>query len=377
MSNSTISPNMNLVVPTVGTEPSPTWASDLNASLSIIDSHNHSSGQGVPIQPNGMNINADLSFASNNATALRTARFTPQVSPLTSSSPDVGCLYVSGNEIYYNDVSGGHQVQITSAGSVNAGAGSISGLPSGTASATFSAGTFVWQSATNIAANMDFQSAVFRNSAASSFGLTLQAPSLSSNLTQTLPTTPVSQSFMAIDSSGNMSAFAGVSAGITGSMIAAATITQTNMAANSIGTSQIIALNVTKPKLAALGQSVSADCGSFNAPGSATQITNFSISLTTTGRPVWVGFISSNGATPADITVTGGTLIVTLLRDAVNIAPYRLISAAQNAVPASCINFVDVGASAATHTYSATAQFIAGAGGNGAVENCKLVAYEL
>ena len=61
---------MGLIVPGIGTEPSPTWASDLNASLSSIDSHNHSFGQGVQITPDGLNINSNLTFQNNSATGL-------------------------------------------------------------------------------------------------------------------------------------------------------------------------------------------------------------------------------------------------------------------------------------------------------------------
>lgn len=225
----TISPNMNLPVPIPGITPGPSWAADINASFIQIDSHNHSFGQGVQIQPNGININADLSFNSNNATALRTARFTAQGTPITSAPPDIGALYVSGNELYYNDVSGGNQVKITTNGSVNSGAGSITGLPSGTASASFSAGTFIWQSATNTAANMDARNYILRNSTANSKGLTLSPPpAMASNISETLPQIPGSTSFMVMDSSGNMSTPTVYP--LTSAGIASATITSANLA---------------------------------------------------------------------------------------------------------------------------------------------------
>lgn len=235
-----ISPNMGLPIPIPGVTPGPSWASSIDASLLQIDSHNHSSGQGVQIQPNGININSELSFNTNNAVSLLTTRFTPQTSTITSASPNVGALYVVGNELYYNDVTGGNQVQITMNGTVNSGAGSISGLPSGTASASFAGGTFTWQSATNTAANMDAGSYIFRNSTPSSFGLTLQAPILSSNYSLTLPTIPGATSFMTMTSAGNMLTTIPIAAGIT----------QSNLANNSVGTAQIIDANVTAAKLA-------------------------------------------------------------------------------------------------------------------------------
>lgn len=49
MANTTTSPNMGMPVPVVGTDPGPDWANNINACLSIIDSHNHSTGQGAPV----------------------------------------------------------------------------------------------------------------------------------------------------------------------------------------------------------------------------------------------------------------------------------------------------------------------------------------
>lgn len=204
---STLSPNMNLIISTVGVDSGLLWEQNLNASQTIIDGHNHSSGQGVAIQPNGLNINSDLSFGSQNAVDMRAVRFTSQVSPIVNSGAEVGEIYVSGNELYYNDVSGGNQVQITNNGSVNAGSGSISGLPSGTASASFSAGTFVWQSATSTAANMDAGSYIFRNSSVSSFGMTLQPPAaMGSNTVVTLPAIPGSTKLLQMSSGGAITA---------------------------------------------------------------------------------------------------------------------------------------------------------------------------
>ena len=60
-----VSPNMNLIIPTVGLEAGPAYATDVNNSLTLIDSHNHSAGSGVPITPSGLNINSSLPMAGN------------------------------------------------------------------------------------------------------------------------------------------------------------------------------------------------------------------------------------------------------------------------------------------------------------------------
>lgn len=205
---STISPNMGLVIPGVGTELSPTWASDLNASLGSIDQHNHTFGQGVPIPPAGLDINSDLTMQGNNLTNVNTVRFTSLGSDLPGTAPNLGCLYVAGNELVYNDESG-NIVPITKTGSVNAGAGSITGLPFGTASASYVAAnqTFVWQSATNTPANLDAASVTLRNLTANSFGLTINPPSslgADYSLTEPPPNTTGGTVFLTYDASNNM-----------------------------------------------------------------------------------------------------------------------------------------------------------------------------
>jgi len=205
----TYTPNMNLTLPGVGTEYGPAWATEINGDLSVLDSHNHNPGSGVQITPTGLNINIDLSFAQNNAINLRSSRYVAQSGVLTGAS-DLNCSYSVGSngELYWNDAVG-HRVQITNSGNVNAGAGSITGLPSGTASVAFNSvsQTYVFQSATSTAAILDARSIIIRNGTSGSYGITLQAPTLSSNYSITLPTLPASvNSFMTINSAGIITA---------------------------------------------------------------------------------------------------------------------------------------------------------------------------
>lgn len=341
---------MNLVIPGVGTEVGPTWALDLNSSLSIIDEHNHSIGQGVQIQPNGLNINSDLPFNSNNATLLRSTRFTPQSAALNLGT-DLGCVYVVNNELYYNDVTGGHQIAITNNGSVNAGAGSIGGLPSGTASATFSAGTFVWQSATATAANMDAGSYVFRNSTANSKGLTLSPPSaMAANYGVTLPALPASQSFMTIDTSGNMSGYASINQGIQ------------------------------RTNLVSVGQQISASTGNAFTTSSVVPVpvTNLSVSITTTGRPVMVFCqgVVSGGVAPRFSNGSGGTNAFWYLftNGTGTLLAETLIVGADILMPSS-IMYLDTPA-AGTHNYTVYCSVSSGATTASTI-NVVLVAYEL
>ena len=219
--NTITSPNMNLPVPITGVDSGPDYANNIGACFLTVDGHNHTAGSGVQISPAGLNINSDLTFQGNNATNLRTTRFTPQLSAIPNSGSDVGELYVVGNELYYNDVTGGHQIAITSNGSVTGASGTITGLPSGTAGAAYNSvsGTFVFTSASNTAANLDCESVLLRNSTASSKALTLNPPaSMSANYSLTLPLAASSAtSFLQIDTSGNITPSAAVSGGLTGS----------------------------------------------------------------------------------------------------------------------------------------------------------------
>lgn len=151
MANTTLTPNMSLVVPTVAVDPGPDWANNVNASLSIIDGHNHSSGSGATISADGISITTDLPFNNNSATELKSAQFEDQGAVLPGATIDA--LYVVGGELFYNDAIG-NQVQITLSGSVTGASGTITGLPSGTASASYNSGTFSFKSATNTPASM-------------------------------------------------------------------------------------------------------------------------------------------------------------------------------------------------------------------------------
>lgn len=205
MADIVISPNMKLPIPVVGVDLGPDWANNVNASLNAIDSHNHSADQGVPITPDGLNINSDLNMQGNDLTNTRSVRFVNNLVPLAALL-DLGCIYEAGGELYYNDASG-NQVQITLNGAVTGATGTITGLPSGTASASFAGGTFTFQKATSTAATMNVGPIVTQAGTAGSKTVTI-APSVSQPANYAL-TWPLAQgaanSLMANDGSGNLS----------------------------------------------------------------------------------------------------------------------------------------------------------------------------
>ncbi len=303
MANTTLSPIMSMPVPVPGTDPGPQYAFDLNSCLSILDQHDHTPGLGNPITVSAMNINSDLPMGSHNIINLRSARFDAQPSPLGTGS-DLGCIYVSGVDLWYNDESG-NQIQITALGGVAGTPGSIANLVS-PASASYVAlsDTFVFQSDVNQGANIDGASFVLRN-IPGTFGLTLSPPALGSNYTITLPTLPSVPSFVSIDASGGMGDAIPLSQGLTGANIAnstitgsnidTATITESNMGPLSVGTPELIDNSVTQDKLAAVPVTASGDCGTFTTTSSTpVLITGQSITLTSTGRPFMAVFEGTN-----------------------------------------------------------------------------------
>jgi len=271
---------MSLPIPITGQEPGPNYANDVNNCLTILDSHNHSAGSGVQITPAGMNINADLSIHDNNLTLVRSTRFQPQLAPL-SGVQDLGCLYESGVDLWYND-GAGNQIRLTASGSIVGTAGSISGLaPPASASYNSGTSTFVWQSNTNVAANMDFGAATLRNLTVSSFGVTVQPQAgLGSNYTLTLPTIPGAQNFVSLDTSGNFAAIWNVdntTINFNGNNIQVkpGSITATQLAANSVTTPAIANGAVTAPKLSIglnLISTVFTSGGTFVVPANITEL---------------------------------------------------------------------------------------------------------
>ncbi len=236
MAFTTISPNMGLPVPTVGEDPGPDWANNYNACMSTIDGHNHSSGSGAPVTPDGLSIINDLTFQNNNATNLRSVRFSPQSAALALST-DIGCLYEAGVDLYYNDANG-NQIRITQSGSVSGSTGTITGLPSGTASASYSAGTFTFQGSTSTPATMAVGPLIIGNAVANSKTVTVSPnASIAANYNLTLPATlPAALNYMTLDSSGNV---AFNTNGVTGSGAVVLAASPTLSGTTTVGTGGI------------------------------------------------------------------------------------------------------------------------------------------
>jgi len=185
MPNIIISPNMGMPVPVPGVDPGPDWANNIVACLSIIDQHNHSLSKGVVVTPGGININANLPFNGFYAASLGAAAFSAQSATLASSVTTT--LYVANSDLYYNDGSG-NVVRLTQGGSVPGSPGTITGLPSGTASASYAAGTFTFLSSTTTYAALQYGNSVQKASGTGNTVTTTAPNALAAGYTLTWPT---------------------------------------------------------------------------------------------------------------------------------------------------------------------------------------------
>lgn len=357
-----LTPNMTLLLPVVGGTPGPDYALDINQNMSVLDQHDHTAGSGVPITPAAININSNLSFSNNFATSLAGLTLSAQ------GSAPVNTIYESGVDLYFVDGLG-NNIRITQSGGIAGSPGSIANLVS-PASASYVAGskTFVWQSDTNIAANMDAGSLLLRNlTPNSTFALTLQPPTaLSSNYSLTLPTLPPGQQIMTLDATGAISApytVDNVTIVITSNVIKVPTsgITNTQLADDSVSTAKIQdnAVNVLKildaavttakintaavtpPKQSALNYAGTA-VNSFSS-NSTVFVTMISRDLTTTGtRGVTIN-VQGNANGDAYFRVVGpSNATVRILRTGVVIGSYTLTgNSVSTTQPFPFGNFID------------------------------------
>lgn len=384
MADVTPSANMNMPIPVVGVAPGPEWASSINSCFLIVDQHNHTPGYGVPIVSAAINVNADLLINQFNLTLVKSLRFYPQVTPLAGPS-DLGCNYVSGVDLYFND-GNGNQVRITQSGGVAGSPGSIASLAS-PASATYVSATpaFVWQSDVNTPANLDCGSVVIRNILANSKGCTLSCPAaLGANYSLVLPLLPASTKIMALDASGNLSAPYDVD-----NSTLEINSNSLRVKPGGITTTQISATaGILKSQLAALGQQVSSSSGSFSTAtsGSAVDVTNLTVTITTTGRPVFITLVSastSGGYIKVSGSVASQIMSMQLVKDSVALVaqgiggvgtPSAGTFAAE--VPVSSFSHIDTPA-AGTYVYKITVSQNALLSNTMEVNNAKLIAYEL
>lgn len=110
-----VTPKMNITLPTPSTTPGPTYATQLNTAVEVIDVHDHSPGKGTLIPSAGIGIDADLNMNSKRLTAVQAVNMNSQSAAL--SAANVQSLYAVSGDLYYNN-SAGTPVQITQGTSI-------------------------------------------------------------------------------------------------------------------------------------------------------------------------------------------------------------------------------------------------------------------
>lgn len=389
MADTTISPNMNLPVPTVSEDFGPDWANNLNACLSAVDTHNHTSGQGVQIPPSGLNINVALPMGNNQLTQTQAVVFQAQ-----SSLSTLQAVYVSGVDLYYNDGSG-NVVRITQSGSVSGASGTITGLPSGTASASYQSGsgTFQFQSATNTPANITGATVYIAEQTTSPNIIGLKSPtSLAASYDLTMPAAlPASTQILQLSSSGVVTSALAVdnstlqnsgsvlsvkdlgittaklaSQAVTAAKITDATITTTQVATGTLtgGSSGNIASGTITPYNSAAPNSASTSSSSTFTTSSTsfTQVTNLSATITpqngSHNRPMLIS-VQPDGSGDATLGISGATGSATyaLLRGSTTIATFKFIAPVSQL---GSLQFIDFSPESGTNTYKLQAKVSTG-----------------
>jgi len=164
-------------------------------------------------------------------------------------------------------------------------------------------------------------------------------------------------------------------------------VTAAKLASDSVTTVKILDGNVTQAKRVALGQQKSSTTINFSTSStSATDVTNATITITTTGRPVFIGLQSIPGSESyigQSSAAINSSSTYYFIRGATEISRVFLLhsfnasggSYAEGRIPPGSVWYVDVVA-AGTYTYKV--QMSVGSGATtGGVTNCQLIAFEL
>lgn len=392
-------PYMNLTLPVVGPlgTQGPDWATEINAALTLIDQHDHSSGLGKQITPAGININQTFQMNSNQISEIASLALDNLVSQPSSAN----LVYEYAGELYFNDANA-NQVQLTSGGTINvASVGTISGDYGGSnpANVSFSnlTETYLFTKSPgetgSIACGPVF---IYQNTAGSFYAQIQQNVAQASNLDWTLPVDYPATKLPMKSSAGGVLELSQ----IVTSEIADAQVTAVKLATDSVETAKIKDLNVTTGKLAdlsitngkignqsitinkmgATNSVVSSSCGTFTITGTSVQVTNFSLSITTTGRPVLI--IISSAATSTAPYVSGcingigssNSPYFYLNRNGSGIATWGYVASAFDVIPLSYqyLDFVSAG----TYIYSLNAKNF-NFSGDLLLVNCKMTVMEI
>lgn len=154
-------------------------------------------------------------------------------------------------------------------------------------------------------------------------------------------------------------------------------VTSSKLASNAVTTAKITDINVTRAKLAAVGEQSGAQVSMAvftTASATVVDVTNVTLSITTTGRPVVVSlFNNSLDVSCATASIALGSPLFTLNRGSTVLASAPIKA---GTTPSISVMVVD---SPAAGTYTYKMQVAAGGSGGNSLDitGMKIVAYEL
>jgi hypothetical protein len=385
------SPNMNLTIPSPSVTNGPEWAQNVADDLSIIDAHDHTASNGVPIPSAGIAIDADLSMNEFNLIDLRTLRMEPQGST-PSSGTDLNIIYSKNGELAYRDASG-NEVVITDNGSVAGAVGNITGLVP-PASASYSSGTKTigFNQDTSKPAKLAISDILlyeFNNASANP--ITIKAPaSVTSPYSLTLlAALPAAAGLMVIDSTGDLSTvdadlgtneqFA-IRVNAAGDGFEVAQLNSAALAPNGVNFDRRTTREA-DATAATIGEVLrTANSGNFGTSSvTPLQVTNMigSVDVGATGV-VQIMVTPDDSVSEAYISAdsTGGNkALIYLFRNGVAISQVAVSGQGLSTQSNPCLTFIDTTSSTGTNTYEIR---MASSGGTGArMFNCCMVAYEI
>jgi hypothetical protein len=159
-------------------------------------------------------------------------------------------------------------------------------------------------------------------------------------------------------------------------------VTTTKIANGAITTTKIANGAITAEKKAALGQQISASSGLFSVSDSNTfyaDVPNLSVTITTSGRPVFIGLIpdgTDQNALSCTFQTTTFPAVYRIDRSGTGVAFISTSTTAQ-IIPCTALQTIDVPA-AGTYTYKIQHRAASGGGSSfRSLSYAKLIAYEL
>jgi len=376
-------PNMNLTLPDVSVTPGPTWASQINSDLTLIDQHNHTNGSGAPIPAAALDINDTLDFGNNAASGVRRIGLNPQAAPSESAS-----LYADQNGDFFYRNSGGVPVQITSGNGIFATPGSITGLPSGTAAVTYlpGAGRYVFTKATNEAAVVDVGPLILRTGTAGSNGVVLTPHPSTTNYGLQLPSAlPPAASLVGCGALGVMF-FSGLGSTLsfTGTTLGVAPlgITAAQIATDAVETAKVKDGAITYAKLQTSNCVVPSSGGNGSTTSTSYVALTVPAALITivAGRPLFISCVSEGVGTGGDegfFGVSGignGYLRFFASGYSANGLGASVLSI-NTSYPPACMTFVIANPTAGTYTFYLQGKVDSGV--TLSYSNIKVIAYQI